>query len=128
MIVAFNSEAEEITDSLMIPGRGTKTLAINPLNWKTDGTAADKSLNLGACFTNYSGEIEEEIPALTGAYIDDVRVRAEGDGCDAGGISGGAFHFLRMEFIICTITSSFTGICRRMSINELRPFLGQSGN
>ena len=72
VIVAFNSEAEEITDSLMIP-EGTKTLAINPLNWKTDGTAADKSLNLGACFTNYSGEIEEEIPALTGAYIDDVR-------------------------------------------------------
>ena len=53
VIVAFNSEAEEITDSLMIP-EGTKTLAINPLNWKTDGTSADKSLNLGACFTNYS--------------------------------------------------------------------------
>lgn len=72
VIVAFNSEAESINDSLMIP-KGTKTLAINPLNWKTDGTAADKSLNLGACFTNYNGDIESEIPALTGAYIDDVR-------------------------------------------------------
>ena len=72
VIVAFNSEAEDITDSLMIP-EGMKTYAINPLNWMTDGTPADKSLNNGACFTDYSGEIVTEIPELTGAYIDDVR-------------------------------------------------------
>ena len=50
-----------------------KTLAINPLNWKTDSTPADKSQNLGACFTDYSGEITSEIPELTGAYIDSER-------------------------------------------------------
>lgn len=72
VIIAFNSESEEITDSLMIP-EGTKTLAINPLNWKTDGTAADKYLNKGACFTDYEGDIVEELPQLTGAYIDDTR-------------------------------------------------------
>lgn len=72
VIVAFNSEAEAITDSLMIP-EGVKTHAINPLNWMTDGTLADKSLNKGACFTDYSGEIVTEIPELTGAYIDEVR-------------------------------------------------------
>ena len=72
VIVSFNSEAEDITDSLMIP-EGTKTYAINPLNWKTDSTPADKSLNLGACFTDYSGEITSEIPELTGAYIDETR-------------------------------------------------------
>ena len=72
VIVAFNSEAEAITDSLMIP-EGVKTYAINPLNWMTDGTPADKSLNKGACFTDYSGEIVTEIPELTGAYIDDIR-------------------------------------------------------
>ncbi|MDD4368202.1 MAG: DUF3089 domain-containing protein [Oscillospiraceae bacterium] len=72
VIVSFNSEAEDITDSLMIP-EGTRTLAINPLNWRTDGTVADKSLNLGACFTNYEGEIVQEVANLTGAYIDDVR-------------------------------------------------------
>ena len=43
------------------------------LNWRTDSTPADKSLNLGACFTNYGGEIEQEIPNLTGAYIDPER-------------------------------------------------------
>lgn len=72
VIISFNSEAENITDSLMIPD-GTKTLAINPLNWKTDGTVADKSQNAGACFTDYSGNIVTEIPQLTGAYIDESR-------------------------------------------------------
>lgn len=72
VIVSFNSESEEITDSLMIP-KGTKTLAINPLNWKTDSTLADKTLNAGACFTDYSGNIVTEISQLTGAYIDETR-------------------------------------------------------
>ncbi len=72
VIVSFNSEAVYIDDSLTVP-KGTKTLAINPLNWKTDETPADKSLNLGACFTDYDGNIVREIPALTGAYIDNER-------------------------------------------------------
>ena len=72
VIVSFNSEAPEITDSLVILS-GSKTLAINPLNWRTDSTPADKSQNLGACFTDYDGNITEEIPQLTGAYIDDQR-------------------------------------------------------
>lgn len=69
VIVSFNSEAETIDDSLMIPS-GTKTLAINPLNWRCDETIADKSLNEGACFTDYSGTIVTEVPHLTGAYLD----------------------------------------------------------
>ena len=72
VIISFNSEAEGITDSLTIPA-GTRTLAINPLNWKTDGTPAGKEENLGACFTDYSGNIVTEIPQLTGAYIDAER-------------------------------------------------------
>ncbi len=72
VIVSFNSEAEGVTDSLMIPA-GTRTLAINPLNWKTDGTPAGREENLGACFTDYSGQIVTEIPQLTGAYIDGQR-------------------------------------------------------
>ena len=49
VIISFNSEAEGVTDSIMVPN-GTKTFAINPLNWKTDSTPADKSLNKGACY------------------------------------------------------------------------------
>lgn len=72
VVISFNSEAENIDDSLTIP-KGTKTLAINPLNWKTDSTPADKSFNHGACFTDYDGNITKEVVNLTGAYVDDVR-------------------------------------------------------
>ena len=72
VIVAFNSEDEAITSSLII-GENEKTYSINPLNWKTTSEIADKTYNKGACFTDYSGTITEEIPALTGAYIDEKR-------------------------------------------------------
>jgi len=72
VIVAFNSEAESVNDSMLVPA-GMKTFAINPLNWKTDSTPADASLNKGACFTNYEGKIKKELPALCGCYIDPTR-------------------------------------------------------
>lgn len=72
VIVAFNSEDKDITSSLII-GENEKTYAINPLNWKTTSEPADKSLNKGACFTDYSGNVKQEIPNLTGAYIDEKR-------------------------------------------------------
>ena len=72
VIISFNSEAEGVEESLIVPNGG-KTLGINPLNWKTDSTPADKSLNKGACFTRYSGEIKKEIAQLTGAYLDEER-------------------------------------------------------
>ena len=72
VIVSFNCEAEGVEESLILP-KGMKTLAINPPNWKTDSTPADKSLHDGACFTSYSGAVKNEIPQLTGAYIDQNR-------------------------------------------------------
>ncbi len=72
VVVTFNSEAEGIDDSMLVP-EGMKTNAINPLNWRTDSTFADRSLNKGACFTDYSGAVKQEIPGLTGAYIDSER-------------------------------------------------------
>ncbi len=72
VLIAFDVEDPEIEDSIIIP-EGTKSLCINPLTWSTDGAVAEKSLNLGACFTNYDEEIVEEIPEFTGAYIDEER-------------------------------------------------------
>lgn len=72
VIVSFNSEAIGVKDSVLVP-EGVKTIGINPLNWKTDNTFADKSLNKGACFTNYSGDIKSEVPQFTGAYLDEKR-------------------------------------------------------
>ena len=71
-IISFNSESVETEDSIII-ARGTKTLGINPLNWRTDSVKADKALNNGACFTDYSGSIVKEVPNLSGAYLDPER-------------------------------------------------------
>ena len=72
VLVTYNSEVEQVTGSPIVP-EGMKVLGINPLNWKTDGTPADRSLNKGACFTDYSGAITQELPQLTGAYQDPER-------------------------------------------------------
>lgn len=69
VIVSFNSEAEHIASSLFV-GRDQRTHAINPLNWRTDSRRAGREANKGACFTDYSGAIVREVPALTGAYLD----------------------------------------------------------
>jgi len=71
VVVSFCSEAPEYNGyNLVAP---SKTIGINPLNWKTDSTVADKSENIGACFTNYSGVILIEEPGLCGAYLDETR-------------------------------------------------------
>lgn len=70
VIVSFNSEAEGIETSLIVP---EQTLGINPLNWKTDSTPAAASENSGAVFTDYTGSIVKEVPNLTGAYLDPIR-------------------------------------------------------
>lgn len=69
VVISFECESEAVLDSFIVP-KDTKAVMINPLNWKTDSTVADKTLNKGACFTTYSGEIEKEIPELCGCYID----------------------------------------------------------
>lgn len=70
VIVSFNSEAEGIQTSLIVPDQ---TLGINPLNWKTDATPAAAGENKGAVFTDYAGGIVKEVPNLTGAYLDPIR-------------------------------------------------------
>ena len=72
VIVSFNSESEHISSSLFVPAC-RKTYGINPLTWKADCTLGDKRLNKGACFTDYTGIVKREIPALTGARIDPRR-------------------------------------------------------
>ena len=63
-VVCFDCEDGTLSDTLVIPA-GTKALSINPLNWKTDGTAADRSLNLGAVMSTGAAPI----PALCGARL-----------------------------------------------------------
>ena len=71
-VIIFNSEAPEVTSSAIVP-EGVKTFAINPLTWSCGSQKAPKTLNAGACFTDYSGAVVREMPQLTGCYIDSER-------------------------------------------------------
>lgn len=71
-VIIFNSEAPEVTSSAIVP-EGVKTFAINPLTWSCGSQKAPKTLNAGACFTDYSGAVVREVPQFTGCYIDSVR-------------------------------------------------------
>lgn len=72
VVVTFNSEDPEVEDSIIVPA-GTRTLAINPLSWSASSEEAPAELNLGACFTDYSGAVVEEVPEFCGAYLDTER-------------------------------------------------------
>lgn len=71
-VIIFNSEAPEVTSSAIVP-EGLKTFSINPLTWSCGSQKAPKTLNAGACFTDYSGAVVREVPQLTGCYIDSER-------------------------------------------------------
>lgn len=71
-VIIFNSEAPEVTSSAIVP-EGVKTFAINPLTWSCGSQKVPKTLNAGACFTDYSGAVVREVPQLTGCYIDSER-------------------------------------------------------
>ena len=81
VVVAFNSEDPDVEDSIIVPA-GTSTLAINPLSWSVSSEEAPAELNLGACFTDYSGTVTEEIPAFCGAYLDHERGTLKVTGVD----------------------------------------------
>lgn len=66
VVICFDCEDGTIDDTIIIP-RGVKSLSINPLNWETDDTMAERTLNKGAVME--SGGIP--IPEFCGAYIGD---------------------------------------------------------
>ena len=68
VIITFNTEVVDAGPSpVLLPG----AVAINPLNWKIDGTPADRDANLGAKFFNdATGELIEEIPNFAAAHLD----------------------------------------------------------
>ena len=72
VIVSFDCEAPEVSETFINP-EVEKAYCINPLNWKTDGTDADRSENIGSCFTDYDGQIQKEEAGLCGCYIDKNR-------------------------------------------------------
>lgn len=104
VVISFECESETVTETFIIP-EGTKALSINPLNWKTDSTAAAREENAGACFTDYEGNIVEEVPALCGCYIDMNRgvlkvtdILSEDYPAAIPGLPDGAYHVYDYQF------------------------------
>lgn len=103
VVVVFDCEAEGTESTLIVPS-GMHTYSINPLNWKTDSSVAEKEENLGAFFTNYDGE-GKEIPQLCGAYINtdrgtvivtDVNTEDYPEGIES--LGAGSYHIYDYQF------------------------------
>ncbi len=104
VVISFDCESPEVADTFIVPA-GTEAYTINPLNWKTDETKAEKSENLGACFTDYSGNIKKEESGLCGCYIDTDRgivkvpdLKAEDYPAIVPGLPEGAYHIYDYQF------------------------------
>ncbi len=103
-VICFDCEAPEVNDTFIYP-KDVNSYAINPLNWKTDSTPADKSLNSGACFTDYSGGIKKEVKELCGGYIEEGRGVVKVTDIDSGEypavlelLPEGAYHIYDYQF------------------------------
>jgi hypothetical protein len=95
VIIVWNTQAPGIDNPRFT---GNKTFCINPLNWRTDATPADKTENVGAFFYDYRNGSICTVPNFCGARIDtgrgallvDLPVNSE---YDAKGFMGqGVFH------------------------------------
>ena len=72
VIVSYNSEASYVTGSIILP-EGGYTYGINPLNWRTDSTPADKSENPGTVKLHMDGSADQDRPGYTGCYRSEDR-------------------------------------------------------
>ena len=104
VVVSFDCEAPELEETFINPA-GQRAYTINPLNWKTDGTPADRTENLGACFTRYSGEIKREEAQLCGCYLNGTRGVVKVTDLDPAdyppvvpGLPEGAYHIYDYQF------------------------------
>ena len=113
-VISFECEAEEVTNSFIIP-QDMKALSINPLNWKTDSTSASREENLGACFTDYSGSIVMDAGALCGGYLDEARgvlkvtdVSPSDYPAIVPGLPEGAYHIYDYQFFFRNLQENVT--------------------
>lgn len=109
VVISFDCEAPEVSETIVNPA-GRKAYSINPLNWKTDSTPADKSLNIGSRFMKSNGKIKSEAEQLCGCYIDEERgalkvtdVTAEEYPAVIGVFPEGAYHIYDYQFFFMNL-------------------------
>ncbi|MBO4608427.1 MAG: DUF3089 domain-containing protein [Lachnospiraceae bacterium] len=104
VVVSFECEDAAVPGTFIYPA-DVHAVSINPLNWRTDSTPAYKEENLGACFTDRSGNITSETPALCGCYIDSERgvlkitdISPSDYPSSIKGLPSGAYHVYDYQF------------------------------
>lgn len=104
VVISFDCEAPDVEETFIFP-KGQKAYSINPINWRMDDTEAEASGNLGACFTDYEGNITSEIPQLCGCYLDTDRGVLKVPGLNPAdykpvvpGLPEGAYHIYDYQF------------------------------
>ena len=108
VIIVWNTQAPGAANPFFI---GEDTFCINPLNWATDSTPADKSKNIEAFFYDYRDGSSRTIPNFCGAKISengallvDLPVNSE---FDANGFMGkGVFHMNDIWFFARNIRAN----------------------
>ena len=125
-VISFDCEAPEVSDTFIYP-TGQQVYSINPLNWKTDATPAVKEENLGACFTDYSGQIRREEAGLCGCYIDKGRGVVKVTDIESGdypasvpGLPQGAYHIYDYQFFFRNLQQNVADrLLRNMQADRL---------
>ncbi len=104
VVISFECEDESVSGTFIYPS-DIHAITINPLNWRTDSTIAYKEENMGACFTDRSGNITLEEKALCGCYIDENRGVLKITDIDPSdyppsitGLPNGAYHVYDYQF------------------------------
>ncbi len=121
VIIVYDCEAEDVKTSLIVP-EGTKTRSVNPLNWKTDSTPADKSLNKGSIMEDGS-----ETANLTGCYIDPVRGTLKVTDVARGDYPPGPSCFAEGEYHIYDFRFFYRNLKENVAV-RLKAFEGQEGS
>ncbi len=134
VVISFECEAPEVTETFVLPA-GISTCSINPLNWRTDSEPADKSLNPGACFPDYKGQITKEAAGLCGCYIDPSRgalkvtdIRASDYPASIPGLPEGSYHIYDYQFFFRSLQKNVQARTEAYLAQNSLPALPESGS
>jgi hypothetical protein len=119
VIISYNTQAPGATGSpVLLPG----AFCINPLNWATDETPADKLLNLGTVFFNTTtGHIEREMPHYAGARVDKktgALVTILPEKLDIGAFPPGVYHKFDYSLWYCNLKANVKTRCKHYFENN----------
>lgn len=117
VIVSFNSEAPGLRDSIIVP-EGGYTYGINPINWRADGTPADRTQHPGSAKLHLDGTVDQIQPQLTGCYqstqrgtliVPDISPEDYPPGQPL--FAYGCYHNYELELYFCSLKKNIADRC-----------------